>query len=201
MATQPARDILRQHLRASTAQAHDRLDTAMRRASGWTTRCDYVRFLNLQYAARKPVEVALDSFGRTHGTLSQLPPPQSPLIAKDIAEMGANLPKPAQAFTLPALDSSAATLGVAWVLAGSALGNRAILKDVRNASPSRSPWPENFLGDEAMLRFWSRLRRQLEYSASAEEMRVASDAATAVFDHFICTAETAGRPAVEGAIA
>ena len=47
---------LRAGLRAATMAAHDLLDHAMQAASGWQTLEDYARFLELQHAARAPLE-------------------------------------------------------------------------------------------------------------------------------------------------
>ena len=60
---------LRSHLRTATMAAHDLLDAAMQAASGWQTRADYARFLELQHSARAPLEDWLDSHAhdRRHG--------------------------------------------------------------------------------------------------------------------------------------
>ena len=86
-------------------------------------------------------------------------------------------------------ESASHALGVAWVLAGSSLGNRAILKEVQRitADDHSDSWPCAFLGDEAMLSFWKRLRQRIERPASSSEVEAASRAAAAVFDHFLAT--------------
>ena len=183
MASHPARVTLRQHLRAATADAHDRLDFAMRDASGWTVREDYIRFLTLQLSARRPVESWLVQRAPAH----LLPPAQAPLIERDLIAMGArSAPSPAAPPFQPPAPSDASVLGVAWVLAGSALGNRSILKEVDRASQEDdTAWSTAFLGDPAMLAFWQRLRVRMERPARGEEASAASAAAEAVFSHFI----------------
>ncbi|MEO0463930.1 MAG: hypothetical protein AAF127_12420 [Pseudomonadota bacterium] len=79
---------------------------------------------------------------------------------------------------------------MAWVLAGSSLGNRSILAEVRRTASDNceAGWPARFLSDAAMLAFWKDLRAQIERPASCAEARAASEAATAVFDHFLAIA-------------
>ena len=116
---------LRDGLRSSTAKAHDRLDATMREASGWSAQQDYASFLSIQLSARVPVEKWLER----HAPPRLLPPAQSPLLAQDLTAMGYPLPYPAGDFAFEP-ESEFSVLGAAWVLAGSALGNRAILKEV-----------------------------------------------------------------------
>ena len=179
-------DNLRQSLRGATEAAHDLLDGSMRAAAGWKTRSDYARFLSLQYAARLPVEAWLSE----NAPHALRPPAQCPLIARDLRELGEILPAEGQHFALPLRrhgDRRAQILGAAWVLAGSSLGNRAILGEVRRMAQANgtAEWPTHFLGDEVMLDFWKSLRPMLETSAEMEQVELASHAASAVFDHFI----------------
>lgn len=189
-------DDLRLHLRAATMAAHDLLDDTMQAASGWQSLADYARFLSLQHAARAPVEAWLDA----HAPAALRPPVQTPLIARDLAMLGQDLPPPAASFAMD-MDGEGEALGAAWVLAGSALGNKAILKQMRRASASEGcEWPAAFLGDEAMLAFWQDLRPRLQQPASAAAASAAASAASAVFAHFIAHAGQA-RHAETGAAA
>lgn len=120
---------LRHRLREATARAHNLLDDAMRAASGWETPADYVRFLQLQHAARVPVEAWLDR----NAPVDLNPPHMTPLIAQDLVAMDAILPCEGQRFSPPLHDGDA-VLGAAWALAGSALGNRSILKQVQRTA-------------------------------------------------------------------
>lgn len=180
---QPDED-LRSHLRAATMAAHDLLDHAMQAASGWQNREDYARFLELQHAARAPLEDWLDA----HAPAALNPPHQTPLIARDLAALGRPAPAPAPLFTMGRTGTGHA-LGAAWVLAGSALGNRSIAKQVRRIGDGA--WPMAFLGDETMLGFWQALRARIEQHARPDEAEGATDAATAVFAHFLATAQDA----------
>ncbi len=175
---------LRNHLRAATMAAHDLLDHAMQAASGWQNRDDYARFLALQHAARAPLEDWLEH----HAPPALRPPRQTPLIAQDLAQLGKPVPASAPLFTLGRTGSGHA-LGAAWVLAGSALGNRSIAKQVGRIGGGK--WPMAFLGDEAMLGFWQALRGRIEQHAAPDEADGATRAASAVFAHFLAVAEGA----------
>lgn len=181
-AGQDSPDTLRSHLRAATMAAHELLDHAMQAASGWQTRDDYARFLALQHAARAPLEAWLAA----HAPADLVPPVQTALLARDLTQLGAALPAPAPLFTF----GRAATgtgLGAAWVLAGSALGNKAIAKQV--ARIGGGAWPTAFLGDEAMMAFWQSLRARIERPATPAEAQSATRAAEAVFAHFLSVAD------------
>lgn len=175
---------LRSHLRAATMAAHDLLDHAMQAASGWRTREDYAHFLELQHAARAPLEDWLEA----HAPATLRPPRQTPLIERDLAELARPMPAPAPLFTLGRTGTGHA-LGAAWVLAGSALGNRSIAKQVRRIGAGR--WPMAFLGDQAMLGFWQALRDRIEQHVAPAEAAGATTAASAVFAHFLAVAEEA----------
>ncbi len=177
-------DTLRNHLRAATMAAHELLDHAMQAASGWQTRADYARFLTLQHAARAPLENWLAA----NAPADLVPPPQTPLLARDLTRLGARLPAPAPLFTIGRAGTGQA-LGAAWVLAGSALGNKAIAKQV--ARIGGGAWPTAFLGDDAMMAFWQGLRARIERPATPAEADGATRAAEAVFAHFLGVADHA----------
>ena len=177
---------LRTRLRATTMAAHDLLDHAMQAASGWQTRADYARFLALQHAARAPLE----SWLAAHASAGLSPPPQTGLIACDLARLGMAVPPPAPLFTIGRPGPGAA-LGIAWVLAGSALGNKAILRQV--ARIGGGAWPTAFLGDDRAMAFWQDLRIGIERPAAASEAEGATRAAEAVFAHFLAVAEARER--------
>jgi heme oxygenase len=185
---------LRVHLRAATMAAHDLLDQAMQAASGWQTRGDYARFLALQHAARVPLEQWLAD----HAPAGCDPPPrQTPLLARDLAALDMGLPPACPAFdplqtpASPPLTGAFHVkhgwVGAAWVLAGSALGNRAIAKQV--ARIGGGAWPVAFLGDAGMMDFWQGLRSRIERPADPDEAEGATRAAEAVFAHFLAVAE------------
>jgi len=173
---------LRTHLRSATRAAHELLDHAMQAASGWQTRTDYARFLALQHAARMPLEEWLAA----HAPHDLVPPLQTGLIARDLARLEVEQPAPAPLFTIGRTGPGHA-LGAAWVLAGSALGNKHIARQVARIGGGK--WPVAFLRDEAMMRFWQGLRARVERPAAAPEAEGATRAAEAVFAHFLGVAE------------
>lgn len=187
----PADGDLRSRLRAATMAAHDLLDHAMQAAAGWQNRDDYAHFLELQHAARVPLEDWIEH----HAPPDLRPPLQTPLIARDLAALDHALPVSAPLFTLGRTGAGDA-LGAAWVLAGSALGNRSIAAQVKRIGGGA--WPVAFLGDDAMLGFWQGLRARIERQAGDAEAAGATRAASAVFAHFLAVAEDA-RPEGIGA--
>ncbi|MEE4201691.1 MAG: biliverdin-producing heme oxygenase [Erythrobacter sp.] len=189
-------DNLRAHLRRVTAPLHDALDARMRPAGDWDDRTEMVRFLSTQYAARIGIEEWLsDHAGEFE------PPRQTPLIAADLAAFDAPLPQAAPRFALPPSASPTAVtsdehrpaLGIAWVLAGSSLGNAAMLKEMQRARHGRDAWPQAFLSDDAMLQFWRALRLRLERPVGEDEARYVTLAAEAAFSHFLAHAHAAAR--------
>ncbi|HEY6964986.1 MAG TPA: biliverdin-producing heme oxygenase [Erythrobacter sp.] len=179
---------LREQLRAATMAAHELLDHAMQAASGWQTRADYARFLSLQHAARVPLEAWLADHAPAHLE----PPRQTALIASDLAALGLGLPAASHAFAPSDNRDPGAALGAAWVLAGSALGNRHIAKQVERIGGGA--WPAAFLGDAAMMAFWQSLRTRIEQPADPAEAEGATRAAEAVFAHFLGVADAARTP-------
>ena len=84
------------------------------------------------------------------------------------------------------------------MLAGSALGNRAIARQVQRIGGGT--WPAAFLDHSAMLAFWQGLRERIEHRADPSEAQGAARAAAAVFAHFLAVAEHAPpAPAPAGA--
>ena len=171
---------LREHLREATSHSHDLLDASMRPASDWRSADDYARFLTAQLTARIPVEAWLS----LHAPDGLRPPDQTPMLVSDLEELGITATTPDLEFDLDYRGDGTA-LGVAWVLAGSSLGNRAMLSDMKRALPEGTTWPHEFLSSCAMTDFWKGLRARVEAPAAAAEAHEASCAATAVFEHFL----------------
>lgn len=169
---------LRAVLRAETSDSHEKLDQLMS-GIGWSTAECYARFLEIQYAARKPIESWLaQNFGQAN-----LPPEQSALIASDLAGLGARAPAAATKF-VPSGQTN--LLGAAWAIAGSSLGNAVILCQIDETGST--DWPRSFLADQAMKNFWKAIRPQLNSVPTADEAAAAVTSAKAVFDHFISVA-------------
>ena len=160
----------RTYLKNGTAASHDRLDTRLGALVTGDAR-DYAAFLDIQYRARVGVEDWLAGSGTP-------PPCQSNLLAQDMSALGRAVPEDAPAFTPPAGSDA---LGVCWVLAGSSLGNRAILARLRK---NKVDWPVDFLSDMGMTTYWRSLLPALERPHSVAMDEAALQAAQATFSHF-----------------
>lgn len=175
---------MRRHLRKQTRPAHDALDALMR-DDGWHTAERYGEFLLCQYAARRP----LDDWAQRHLPAAQRPPEQTSLLRADLDALGMSdqigavdhlVAEMAQSqFDLP---RAALPLGLAWALAGSSLGNKAILGELRGSEAQN--WPRAFLTDPAMSEFWRALLPQLDEANTQGDYDAAALAANHVFAHF-----------------
>lgn len=165
---------VRDYLRDGTSQCHDRLDRRLGSFLDGTT-AGYAEFLSIQYRARKGIEGWL---GRADATSS--PPSQLHLIATDLATLGAPIPSSAPQFEGATMGD---TLGASWVLAGSSLGNRAILAQMRKAGSAQ---PVAFLSDGSMPAYWQTLRPALAQPLDPAVHTPALAEANAVFAHFNC---------------
>lgn len=174
------KESVRDALSAGTRDAHDRLDQLMRR-TGWQTQSAYAQFLQVQYAARQPVETC---FARL-ANRGDAPPAMAGSIARDLDQM--NSPLPTEKLTRFELPEGSNPIGAFWAIAGSSLGNKAILREVELASGAMS-WPSSFLADISMIQFWKRLRQELNLEGTRPTTIGAVQAANAVFDHFQRTA-------------
>ncbi len=162
---------LRDDLNAATRPLHDMLD---RQLAPLALGDEPARFLAIQYIARKPIEAWLG------GSQERAAPPvQSALIAADLQKLGVSLPAKSLDFT-PAHPDEA--WGIEWALAGSSMGNRAMLHRRRRAGCKLS---HHFLADPAMPRFWQALRPHLEqrYSDALHDHAIAG--AQRVFETFL----------------
>lgn len=133
---------LRAALRQHTVAEHERLDALMG-GLALGSRQDYARFLCIQYRARVPIEAWLAA----NLPPALVPPVQSLLARTDLGALGHTRDKPGAAFTAPADHA----IGVAWVIAGSSLGNRTILAQRRKKGLDA---PHAFLSCPAMPLFF-----------------------------------------------
>lgn len=170
---------LRAELRVHTDADHEALDAEMRQV-GWSDRASYGRFLQIQHAARLPIERW--ALGSCPDEIC--PPRQAHLIESDLAALDLSCETIDSEFALP---EGANPIGLAWAIAGSSLGNRAILRDVKRGDGDRADagdLPSRFLSDRTMTEFWQGLRPRLERPVSLETLPAAAMAAKQVFDHF-----------------
>lgn len=171
----PHEDSIRQCLRASTREAHDALDASISRLDLADPQ-DYARFLVIQLAAREPIE----AWCATHCAPDLRPPVQSPLIRSDIAGLGRSSPPATN--PAPQLSSNLDPVAVAWVMAGSSLGNRTLLARMRKAGADGMP--TTFLADPAMGAFWARLKPELDRPAPPQTRKRLGETAETIFTVF-----------------
>jgi len=144
-------------------------------AGDLASRQDYARFLRIQLAARAPIEAWLAS----DPPADRSPPAMAPLLIEDLAA----LHEPFSIAPVPfAMPKGADPLGAAWALAGSHLGNRAMLASLGGAAHDL---PIAFLRDTTMRDYWRGLLPLLEMPCSEEGAAPAIIAAEAVFGHFL----------------
>ena len=165
------RNTLRKDLNAATRAKHDALD---RELSPLAEGSQYGRFLRIQYAVRAPVE----SWLVAHVT-DPLSPTQTALIREDLRELGI---QPSDDLPTFEAEDQREAWGIAWTLAGSSLGNRALLHRRRKAGLRSA---HRFLGDEAMPRYWAELRPRIEVPMDEATHEHAIRGARRVFDIFL----------------
>jgi len=173
---------LRALLQAGTSDVHDSLDQSVA-GLDLLRLADYHGFLARQLAARDGIEDWADQ----HCPALLRPPSVSGLLGEDLAELeqldgGAWEGAAELAILAPfALPAGADPLGLAWAIAGSHLGNRAILVRMRKAGASAA-LPCRFLADGSMTAFWQRLLPRLQEPVRDAEPALV--AARAVFARF-----------------
>ena len=164
---------LRDVLRQATSEAHDVLDSAFHS----DTLADpdaYGDFLAMQLRARLPIE----RWAATNCPSSLRPPETTPELLEDLLALGRPISLRPARFDIPA---AADPLGMAWAIAGSHLGNRAMLAMLRKAG---ADLPASFLADTRMQVFWADLKPRLEEPTNRDSARGAILAAEAVFACF-----------------
>lgn len=164
---------LRTLLRNETRAAHDALDAALDPAD-LLTALGYGQFLECQYRARAGIETWFAQHKPTLGAGLSNPPAVTALLLADLRALGGTAGLHPLPFTPPA-DVDA--LAMAWVIAGSSLGNRVILSRLANCSH-----PTAFLQSPALQTYWRSLLPLLERPVVDSDASIAS--AHAVFAHF-----------------
>ena len=136
---------------------------------------EYAAFLSAQFAARCAVERSL-AIQPPMGLAA--PPSQAAALSQDLADLGVTPEPMHQEFTL---DTPAAALGAAWVLAGSSLGNKAMLVQ-RGKSGAKGP--DRFLSDTSLARYFGGLLHVLDRPHSTADIEKAISGALATFALF-----------------
>jgi heme oxygenase (biliverdin-IX-beta and delta-forming) len=167
-------------LKALTAGAHQRLEALAGQLFDAPDR--YRRYLQAMHAARAPMERALDDSG------ADLCFPEWPrrriahLVTLDLADLGAR-PHPVRA--VPRSVRPAAQLGWLYVLEGSALGARILLRQAGGAGLSEKFGARHLAAQTADPGAWRRFVAVLEAAdLSPEEERACERGALDAFGFF-----------------
>ena len=169
-----AQVILREELRERTRAVHDRLD-AIIAGRDLAEPATYGEFLEAQLAARLPVERWLTE----HAAEEIRPPATVGLLVEDLQDLGRPFSLAPAPFDMP---EGAQAVGAAWAIAGSQMGNRAMLVALRRAGGGQLP--TRFLDNPDMNRFWESLRPRLQEKVPAAIATAAVLAAWEVFAAF-----------------
>ena len=136
---------------------------------------DYAVFLTAQFAAREAIDRALDAMPPM---ALAAPPLQTALIENDLRDLGFGAPSRLQGIRL---DDRHEALGAAWVVAGSSLGNRAILARRKKAGLAGA---DRFLADGAMPAYFRQVLEIMETSRSPSALAAAIKGAHKAFALF-----------------
>ncbi|HEV7257565.1 MAG TPA: biliverdin-producing heme oxygenase [Bosea sp. (in: a-proteobacteria)] len=167
---------IRSFLRDETGELHRELDAIV---GVFSSRAAYARFLQGTFRHRAPVEAAL--LGAVAQPSSWRPRKLLPELKADLADLAIPLPE-AEPFCLS--NDMAAYLGAAYVLEGSALGARVLVKgvDVLGFGPE---FGARYLSAQAgSLDSWRTLLPALE-GLDRQAWDVAAQSARTVFSHAI----------------
>jgi len=171
-------DSARFHLRAETAEAHERLDALFSRFH-LANPSQYAQFLKAQAGAFMAVEAALDAAGAEAVVPDWPARRRSQALCDDMAALGEAVPAP---LALPGIVGEPAILGALYVLEGSRLGGAMLVRTVPDASPKSFLTP----GNPVLWRtFIAILDERL---SSGDERAEAARSARAVFDLFATSA-------------
>lgn len=172
--TPSLRDVLKQ----ATAQAHARLDQSLR-ADDLRTLPGYRRFLESNAAALLPLEAALRQAGAARILPDWEDRARGAAILADLAMVGGSLRDCAEI----RLAGDSAVLGTLYVLEGSRLGARYLLRHVKASREARVREATSYLGHGAGRPFWPDFLGILEQhrSIDTEAMVQAADEAFALF--------------------
>jgi heme oxygenase len=123
-------------LRAGTAEAHDRVDSAFA-AFDLTDRDSYAAFLRAHADVVLPFEAALDAAGAQHVTPDWAERKRGDLLTEDLAFLRDAGEHRLEAPVAPGLEATdqAALAGALYVLEGSRLGGRFLVRQVPRGFP------------------------------------------------------------------
>lgn len=178
---------LRHRLRASVASLHSRVDTRM---TELLARPDgYEQFLSATAGALLPLERALESADVSRIVPDWAQRARSAALRSDLADLA--LIEPAFEARLPQSDG-AFILGVLYVLEGSRLGSRVVLRQLQMSAPTQLKGATRYLSHGEGLPLWKTFLAQLEASQPArDDPEAAIAGARAAFELFLIRAGAA----------
>lgn len=158
---------LRSALRARTASSHQELDQAV---GHFGDLASYGAFAINSFRFRQGVEAAL----------ADAPPgwavdPLAPVIARDLTDLDLNVPPSAPA---PAIDTSAQRLGAAYVLEGSSLGARLLVREAKKLGLSEIFGARHLAQQAGDHDRWRRFMAELETTPASHDEVIAAAEAT-----------------------
>jgi len=169
---------LRERLRDATAAAHRELDAQLS-SFDLTVLTGYRRFLQASAGALLPLEAALVAAGVTDIFPDWPERARSAAIAADLGRLGSAAPSPVSVLPL----TPGGLLGTMYVLEGSRLGAKFLLKEVAEAADPRISAATLYLRHGAGQRLWQSFLAKLESEACDEvEVIAAARMAFAAFE-------------------
>jgi heme oxygenase len=115
-------------VRAATREAHDRLDRRLDLDRRLRSRADYAAFLADQLGLFDPLERVLAAADWTGTGIRMTERARTPLLQADLRDLGTD-PDAVERSPVPEIRGVAEAFGCLYVLEGSRLGGRLILKD------------------------------------------------------------------------
>jgi len=171
----------RQYLKDATAMRHRTLDAGFAMLD-LRNRPDYRHFLAVQAAVLAPLEASLTR----HGIQESLPDwplrCRSDALLDDLLALG-GIPIPYD-IDLPS-PTTAALMGMAYVLEGSRLGAQFLARTVAASPDAQVRDNMRFLRHGAGQRLWASFLPALESTVDAEALEDAADGARRAFDLFL----------------
>ncbi|QOZ75534.1 heme oxygenase [Bradyrhizobium sp. CCBAU 53351] len=169
---------LRGRLRDATAAAHRELDAQLS-SFDLTVLTGYRRFLQASAGALLPLESALEAAGVTFMFPDWPERARSAAIAADLGRLGSAAPSPVSVLPL----TPGGLLGTMYVLEGSRLGAKFLLKEVAEAADPRISAATLYLRHGTGKRLWQSFLAKLESEACDEvEVIAAARMAFAAFE-------------------
>ncbi|MBR0986322.1 biliverdin-producing heme oxygenase [Bradyrhizobium liaoningense] len=176
---------LRERLRDATAAAHRELDAQLS-SFDLTVLAGYRRFLQASAGALLPLEAALVAAGVARIFPDWPERSRSAAIAADLGRLGSAA---RSTVSVPPLTPSG-MLGTMYVLEGSRLGARFLLKEVAEAADLRMTEATSYLGHGAGKRLWQSFLSKLQGEEACDEVEAIA-AARVAFAAFERAAERA----------